>query len=295
MTTRITRYAVDGAPKVGLLDGELVHDLDLSLRDALVLAAAGCADAVARSASGTARPVDELTLLAPVPDGARVFCVGINYLEHQQESADVFAADVPEHPIVFLKDQATLAPPDADILLPAAVSKEFDWEVELGVLIGAPARAATPAQALAAVAGYTVVNDVTARDLQQRHAQWCLGKNVAGSTPVGPAVVLREGDEAPDLGLELHVNGVVKQRGRTTDLIFDVATLISVISEVTPLLPGDLIATGTPSGVGFKRTPPEHLADGDVVEASIEGIGTLRNRVVTGPREAQRVAEAVSA
>lgn len=282
MTSRIARYAVGGDVHTGLVTGSTVQDLDLTLRDALVLSAAGCADRVAGSAVGVERPLDEVTLLAPVPDEARVFCVGINYLEHQRESADVFAASVPEHPIVFLKDRSALTSPGADLHLPAAVSEQFDWEVELGILIGAPARRLAPEEAWSVVAGCTVVNDITARDLQTKHTQWCLGKNVVAGTPVGPWITLTDGVEPEEMNLELTVNGAPKQKASTAELIFDVPTILSVISAVTPLRPGDLVATGTPSGVGFKRTPPEFLADGDVVTATIDTIGVLTNRVVTG-------------
>ncbi|MCU1497182.1 MAG: 5-carboxymethyl-2-hydroxymuconate delta-isomerase [Acidimicrobiales bacterium] len=288
MIPRLARYACDGTTRVGLVDDTTARDLDLSLRDALVLAAARCGGALERAASGTVRHLGSVTLLPPVATDGRIFCVGINYLEHQRESADVFAAEVPEHPIVFLKDRSALAAPGAELPLPRSVSTAFDWEVELGVVIGAPARAISPAEAWPVVAGFTVVNDITARDLQRRHSQWCLGKNVEAATPVGPWIRLVGDHEAnaPVFELELRVNGVLKQQDTTSEMIFGLAELISSISQVTPLLPGDVIATGTPSGVGFKRTPPEHLCDGDVVEATIHGVGTLRNRVVTEPHRA---------
>lgn len=283
----LLRYLVNGLERCGITDGDTVHELDWSLRDVLVLAAAGCEHEL-QSGSSVVRSLTDVTVLPPIATGGRIFCIGINYVEHQKESADVFVADIPAHPIVFLKDGSAMTTATADLPLPAAVSTEFDWEVELGVVIGAPARAVKATDAWESVAGYTIVNDVTARDLQGLHVQWTLGKNSEAATPIGPGIVTKGaiGTE-PDLDITLRVNGELKQSARTSDLIFDIPSLIETVSAVTPLLPGDVIATGTPSGVGFKRTPPEFLRDGDVVEASIASIGTLRNRVVTSDRQHQ--------
>ncbi|TYL51725.1 fumarylacetoacetate hydrolase family protein [Nocardioides sp. BGMRC 2183] len=280
---KIARYLHDGVERTGaVLDGQ-VHEIDWSIRDLLVLASLG-RDTDLRP-TGRSVPADAVTFLPPIAPGGRVFCIGINYLEHQRESADVFVADVPTEPIVFLKDLSAITGADSVLHLPKDVSQQFDWEAELGVVIGAPARAISEEDALSVVAGYTVVNDITARDLQTKHVQWTLGKNNYAATPVGPWIVTKdEVGERPELDVELTVNGELKQSGNTRDMIFDVARLISTLSAVTPLAPGDVIATGTPSGVGFKRTPPEYLQDGDVVEASIAGIGATRNAVQTGPQ-----------
>lgn len=279
----LLRYLVNGTERCGVADGDSVRELDWSLRDTLVLAAADSGNEF--QGSSVVRSRDEITLLPPLVPGGRIICIGINYVEHQKESADVFVADIPTHPIVFLKDASAMTTSTAELHLPSSVSCQFDWEVELGVVIGAPARATKAADAWDAVAGYTVVNDITARDLQGRHVQWTLGKNSEAATPIGPGIVTKgQVGTAPDLELTSRVNGEVKQQGRTSELIFDIPSLIETVSAVTPLLPGDVIATGTPSGVGFKRTPPEFLRDGDVVEAMIESVGTLRNRVRTGER-----------
>ena len=167
-------------------------------------------------------------------------------------------------------------------MLPQSLSTEFDWEAELGVVIGAPARGVSEKEAWDVVAGYTVVNDISVRDRQVRHVQWTLGKNAPASTPVGPSIVARDtvGID-PDIELTCRVNGAVKQHAYTRDLIFTIPRLIEEISAVTPLLPGDVIVSGTPAGVGFKRTPPEFLREGDVVEVDIAGVGVLTNTIRT--------------
>jgi acylpyruvate hydrolase len=279
----IVRYVHRGREACGFLDGDTVQEVDWNLRDLLVLAALG-REKDAAAAPIRSIPRDQVMLLPPMTPGARIICIGLNYLEHQIESAAVFSREVPKDPVVFLKDASAMCGPESDLELASEVSGSLDWEVELGVVIGAPARAVGAARAWDVVAGYTVVNDISARDLQTKHLQWTLGKNVAGSTPMGPGIVPRDDiGTAPDLEIELRVNGEVKQSARTTSLIFSIPSLIESISRVMPLGPGDVIATGTPSGVGFSRTPPEFLVDGDLVEASVEGVGTLRNRVlITG-------------
>ena len=285
MPVRLARYSRNDRQRVGAVVGSTVRELDFGFRDALVLAAAGSTDVIEQALTGRVHDLTDVTLLPPVAGSLRgVICVGINYLEHQQESADVFTAEVPVKPIIFFKPSSTVASPDAELELPAEVSSEFDWEVELGVVIGAPGRHVHREDAGRLIAGYTIVNDITARDLQREHVQWFMGKSVDAATPIGPWVVTR--DElglAPDLEISLQVNGRRKQLARTSELLFDAAALIESISCVTTFQPGDVIATGTPRGVGFKSKPPEFLRDGDVVEATVEGIGTLRNRAVVRP------------
>jgi acylpyruvate hydrolase len=278
---QLVQFAHRGSTRCGYIDGDEIVGLDWSLRDALVLLAAGHTDRITDAPAGRVRRSD-VVLLPPVVPTSRIFCIGINYLDHQEESRDVFMAKVPEAPVVFLKALSTIAGPDDVLELPQSLSTEFDWEAELGVVIGAPARNVSEKEAWDAVAGYTVVNDVSVRDRQVRHVQWTLGKNAPASTPIGPGVVDRDTIGVdPDIEITLRVNGTVKQNAWTRDLIFDIPRLIAEISEVTPLLPGDIIVTGTAAGVGFKRTPPEFLRDGDVVEVEIAGVGTLSNRVRT--------------
>ena len=218
--------------------------------------------------------LDEVELLCPITAPSKIVCVGLNYRDHAAESGQ----ELPERPLLFGKFPNTLVGPGAAIRIPSCTT-EVDYEAELGVVIGAVARDVSPADALDYVSGYTCVNDVSARDLQFADGQWLRGKSLDTFCPVGPWVVTA--DEIPDpnkLGISCTVNGDVLQSATTADMVFDVPALISFISEHMTLQPGDLIATGTPPGVGFARTPPIYLRDGDEVTVEIEGIGTLTNR-----------------
>lgn len=282
---QLVQFVHQGATRCGYVEGDgddpTVVGLDWSLRDALVLLSAGQSDRITAAQTGRLKLADVL-LLPPVTSSSRVFCIGINYLDHQQESMDVFLATVPKAPVVFMKDLSAIAGPFDQLDLPKSVSVEFDWEAELGVVIGAPARNVSEEDAWDVVAGYTVVNDVSVRDRQVRHVQWTLGKNAPASTPVGPGIVDRDTVGInPDIEVTCRVNGQVKQNAFTRDLIFDIPRLIAEISQVTPLLPGDIIVSGTAAGVGFKRNPPEFLCEGDTVEVEIAGVGTISNKIRT--------------
>ncbi len=233
-----------------------------------------------------ARPLDpsEVEWLAPIPRPTKnILCLGLNYADHARESvaAKGLPLTLPTDAVVFTKNVTTVTGPYADVPAHGTVTNELDWEVELGVIIGTGGRAIPRERALEHVFGYTVINDLSARDLQFRHKQFFLGKSLDGHCPMGPVVVTA--DEIPNpqnLALQCRVNGVVKQDGHTRDMIFDIATTIEILSRGMTLEPGDIISTGTPAGVGFARQPPEFLRPGDVVECSVEGIGNLRNRVV---------------
>src|SRR5205807_7873544 len=191
-------------------------------------------------------------------------------------------AKVPEYPVIFTKAPTTVNGPYGDIVIDPAVSEQIDWEAELAVIIGKGGKNIREEDALSYVFGYTVLNDVTARDLQARHKQFFKGKSLDGSCPMGPWIVTA--DEIPDpynLALRLRVNGETKQDSRTNLMIFSINKAISVLSQGMTLEAGDILATGTPSGVGFSRTPPEFLKPGDVVEAEVENVGLIRNRVVS--------------
>jgi len=221
---------------------------------------------------------------APIPRPTKnIMCLGWNYADHVSESAQASGrkAEPPKDPVVFTKNITTVTGPYANIPAHGRVTEQLDWEVELGVIIGVGGHAIPRDRALQHVFGYTVINDVSARDLQFRHKQFFLGKSLDGSCPMGPVVVTA--DEIPDpqnLKLRSWVNGALKQDGHTRDMIFDIATIIETLSRAMTLEPGDIIATGTPSGVGFARTPPEFLKAGDVVECEVEGIGRLVNQIV---------------
>jgi len=227
--------------------------------------------------------MDDVTLLAPVPRPAKnIMCLGLNYAEHVMEasSASNREARLPEHPIVFTKNATSVTGPDATIPFDPAVTEQLDWEVELGVVIGRPGYAIEPREAMDHVLGYTVINDLSARDLQFRHKQFFLGKSFDGACPMGPWIVTADEITDPhDLALCCRVNGETKQSSRTGNMIFDIPAIISTLSRGMTLEAGDIIATGTPDGVGFARTPPQFLRPGDEVVCEIEGIGVLRNTI----------------
>lgn len=242
-------------------------------------AKAGRLDSVTMAASA-------VHLLAPLPCPAKnVFCVGRNYLEHiaEGERAQKKTIGVTEHPVFFTKPPTAVVGPGAEVPIFPHVSKNIDYEVELAVVFGKAGRNIRPEQAMDHIFGYTIVNDVTARDVQRRHGgQYFKGKGLDGSCPMGPVIVTADaiGDPAR-LGIRISVNGEVRQDGNTADMIFDIPTLIASLSEGMTLEPGDVLATGTPSGVGYAMDPPVFLKDGDVVVCDIDGIGKLENRMTT--------------
>lgn len=275
---KIVKFAHHGAVHTGIVDGDTVRVVAETL-DELV---AGFTP----TPTDLTIPLDSVELLAPLTSDCRgILCVGINYVEHQRESADTFSATIPEHPVVFFKTPSAVAAPHAPLLLDDRLSEEFDWEVELGVVIGVGGANIPRERAGEHVFGYTVINDVTARDVQRRHQQWHLGKNVDASTPVGPWIVtVDEIGYPPRVDVTLELDGEVMQSAHTDDMIFDVADQIATVSRYLALRPGDVFATGTPSGVGFARTPARFLRDGDVLRTAISGVGELRNDVITKVR-----------
>ena len=290
---RFATLDVNRHDRLGIVDG---NDMLLPAGDGwpdslLALIEAG-PEALARLAAalptlrqGAPRvPLAQAVLRAPIPRPRKnIICLGLNYRDHAEESARAkgLPVTIPEHPVVFTKNVTSVNDPNGVIPAQPGVTAELDWEVELGVVIGTGGRGIAHEHALKHVFGYTVINDISARDLQFRHKQFFLGKSLDGACPMGPVIVTR--DEIPNpqnLALRCRVNGELKQDSNTSYMLFDVATLISVLSQGMRLEPGDVIATGTPAGVGFARTPPEYLKSGDTVECEIEQIGRLRNRVV---------------
>ncbi len=263
--TRAARVEKDELVLLPAADvGELLRQDDWSA----LAAAAPSAERV--SAAGA-----ELGLLFPTPN--KIICVGLNYLSHIRE----MGRDVPKHPTLFAKYSGALIAPQATIAVPQ-VSDQLDWEAELAVVIGRPARCVPAGKALEYVAGYTVCNDVTVRDYQHRTREFLSGKTFEATTPVGPVLVTP--DELPEGGLGLAitctVDGEEMQASNTKDLLFTPADLIAYISEIITLLPGDIIMTGTPGGVGAGRDPKVWLRSGQVMTTEIEGIGALRNQII---------------
>jgi acylpyruvate hydrolase len=248
-----------------------------------VLSAAPAADAAtfttaasAHVTSAAARlPLSQVTLSAPVPVPGKILCIGRNYADHAAEGN----APVPTSPVVFAKYSNVVIGPGEAIVLPR-ISQQVDYEGELAVVIGRRTRHVTEAEALQYVAGYTVFNDVSARDLQFLTSQWTLGKSPDTFGPMGPALVTA--DEIPDpqtLSVQTSIGGEMLQNGNTRDMIFPIAYLVSYLSHILTLEPGDVIATGTPSGVGHYRKPPRFLTPGEVVRIEVERVGVLDNPV----------------
>lgn len=292
---RFCTYQVGGEPRVGIVAENGVVDLRALARrrrlpsvpdDMLELIAEVPTlelRALARearkwvSAGGEAVPVARARLLAPIPRPRKnIVCMGRNYAEHAEESGNA----PPEVPVFFTKPPTAVVGPEAPVTR-HAITEQLDYEVELVAVIGRRARNVAPANALEFVFGYTVMNDVTARDLQRRHQQWFKGKSLDTFAPLGPWIVHRSAISDPQqLRLSMRINGEVRQDSTTASMVFTVAQLISVLSMGMTLEPGDLLATGTPAGVAMGMNPPKWLQPGDVMEAEVEGIGVLRNRVV---------------
>ncbi|PLR81971.1 hypothetical protein CVD25_05670 [Bacillus canaveralius] len=224
-------------------------------------------------------PIDQVKLLAPIPRPAKnIFCVGKNYAEHAIEMGS--KEDIPEHIMVFTKAPTTVIGHEDVILNHAHVTNELDYEGELAVIIGKKGKEIRKEEALDYVFGYTVLNDVTARDLQTRHKQFFIGKSLDGSCPVGPWIVHASALPNPNhLFIQTKVNGELRQNSNTENFIFPVEEIISVLSQGMTLEPGDIIATGTPAGVGKGFRPPRFLQPGDLIEIEVEGIGKLVNKV----------------
>jgi 2-keto-4-pentenoate hydratase/2-oxohepta-3-ene-1,7-dioic acid hydratase in catechol pathway len=285
---RLITFRTGGESRVGVLragDHETVVELpEPDLRSLIEAGEEGLAAAHAAMSSSRApvHRLSELDLLPPLPEPpGNVIAIGRNYQKHAQETAA--EGSDPSPPTVFTKAITSLTEPFADIAIDPSISDQIDWEVELAVIIGRRGTNIKRANARGFVFGYMVLNDISARDIQMGWGgQYFKGKSLDRSCPTGPWIVTA--DEVPEpqsLHLSLRVNGIVKQDGNTRDMIYPVDALIEWLSKGMTLLPGAIIATGTPDGVGFARTPPEFLKPGDVMETEVGGIGTLRNRIVS--------------
>ncbi|MFY7739327.1 MAG: fumarylacetoacetate hydrolase family protein [Flavobacterium sp.] len=226
--------------------------------------------------------MDEVTFLAPIPKPRKnIIGIGLNYTEHVAESARTLdtTGKLPQKPIIFSKPPTTVTATNTEIIKNTKLTEQLDWEVELAVVIGKKGKYVPKADAMDYVFGYTVINDISARDCR-REGQWIVSKGQDTFAPMGPILVTKDEIENPhNLNLSLKVNGIEKQNSNTKFLLFNINDLIEDLSIVFTLEPGDIIATGTPSGVGAGRNPQEWLYDGDVVEATVEGIGTIVNTV----------------
>lgn len=293
---KLVTYEAGNGPRAGLVvDGQVIDiagqtELPVSLLEIIRQGDQALSILHQLQAQGGAagQPLAGVTLLAPIPRPAKnVFCLGLNYQAHIDEGRGQRGPGItetpgrPEWPTYFTKAPTCVIGPDASIPLHPNVTERMDWEVELGLIIGRVGINISEERAYDHIFGYTVLNDVSAREVQRRHGQqWFKGKSLDGTCPMGPWIVTRdELGRADTLHLECRVNGEVKQSSDTSKLIFTIPEIIAGLSAGITLEPGDVIATGTPEGVGFARNPPEFLKAGDVVECEIEGIGVLRNPV----------------
>lgn len=278
---KLVTYQIAGRQGVGALKDDAVIDLTAaglpaSMRELI----AGGTALLAKAAliESPLLPLQGLRLLAPVPDPQKVVAIGLNYMDHCREQN----VAVPAQPVVFAKFPSAIIGPETAIAYDPALTRQVDWEAELGVIIGKRARRVSRADALSYVFGYTPLNDVSARDLQFGDRQWVRGKSLDTFCPFGPSITTA--DEIPDpqkLHIYSRVNGVTMQDSSTSEMIFPVDELIAFLSNAFTLEPGDVIATGTPNGVGVFHTPKIFLQNGDRVEIEIEKLGVLRNPVVT--------------
>jgi 2,4-diketo-3-deoxy-L-fuconate hydrolase len=275
---KLIRFGDPGNERPGLLQADGVVDLGLYFKDIPDIGRTFFEDDWIQRVSRLKASGRELIerLGPPIPHPSKIICLGKNYVEHAREGG----FDVPEAPLLFCKSPNAVNGPFDPVIMPRS-SARIDWEVELAVVIGREGKRISKADAMDYVAGYTVLNDVSARQAQFAQSQWFRGKSFDGFAPLGPALVTPdEVGDVQNLRLTATVNGQPMQAGSTGDMMFDVAALIENISEDITLVPGDIISTGTPAGVGIFRDPPVLLADGDVVECWVERIGTIRNRFV---------------
>ena len=278
---RFVRFTAEGSSRFGVVEGTEVRAFPARISTLGAYLELPLAERAAL-ATEPAGPLENIQLTAPVNPRKNVFCVGRNYLGHAEEIARArgTALTLPKVPTFFTKAPTAIAAPGATLHLSSAVSQGYDWEAELAAVIGTRCRDVPESDALGVVFGYTCLNDVTARDLQRDHGQWFKGKSLDDTCPVGPWIV--SADEIGDpqtLDIGLRLDGVTKQSSNTSQMIFNVAQIIASLSRGMTLDPGDVIATGTPDGVGFARTPPEFLYDGAKMEVEIAKIGVLRNTV----------------
>jgi 2-keto-4-pentenoate hydratase/2-oxohepta-3-ene-1,7-dioic acid hydratase in catechol pathway len=284
---KLVTYRHPSHSGIGVLDGDVVVPLSAEFPGAMVEFVALGAEGLARAADlrGPRILLDEVQLLAPIRPRNNIMCVGKNYYEHAQEFADSgFDASqkqvVPDEPVIFTKALSSIVDPGTPVVVSTDATGTSDYEGELAVVIGPGGHQISEADAWDHVYGYTIVNDVTIRDLQKRHVQFFIGKSAHTYCPMGPYLVTAdEISDVTSLRLQTRINGELRQDTTIKELIFDIPRLIAAISTAVMLEPGDVIATGTPVGVGLGFTPPRFLAPGDVMDVSIDGLGTLSNPV----------------
>ena len=284
---RLVTYRDETGTHVGAMRNDGIVALDAVAPDMLTLIDGGAAaldQARTVAAEGAAMALSSVTLLAPIPRPRQnVICLGMNYVAHAYESERARGREpkLPEHPVFFTKAVTTIAAPEEDVPLDPNVTGQLDYEVELAFVIGNGGKNIAKDAALSHIFGYTIINDISARDLQNQHLQFFKGKSLDKTCPMGPYILTADEVADPNaLGLRLRLNGETRQDSTVADLIFDIPTIIATYSLGTTIEAGTVFSTGTPSGVGMGRTPPSYMQAGDVMEAEIDGLGVLRNRIV---------------
>ena len=283
---KIARFVKDGVLRVGVVDmaTSLVHPFDPTFDDVIDLIRISAAGVRFEAPQAGSFGLDEVRLVAPIIPERNVFCVGKNYHAHAKEfsrsgfeAGAVKGQEIDEYPAIFSKPVSSIVGPGDTVELHPEATNSVDYEAELAVVIGKPGRNISVADAMDHVWGYTIVNDVTARDRQRNHKQWFAGKSLDTFCPMGPWIVTADEVDVGNIDIECRVNGELRQKANTSDLIFDIPAIIAALSGGMTLQAGDVIATGTPAGVGIGFTPPKFLTSGDRVEITASGIGTLEN------------------
>jgi acylpyruvate hydrolase len=275
LPSRADRGCTCGGDPATLISPRATGDARLASLQYVLGAGLAAMDAIRPLQDLDGREVYEPEFAPAVPAPPRILCLGLNYGEHALEGG----REIPTWPDAFVRGADSVLPPYADLVKPA-LTERFDYEAELGVVIGAGGRYITADKALDAIAGFVGVNDASARDWQRAGTQWTAGKNFEGTMPIGPEVVTPDEVDVTDLAISSRLNGEVMQSARTSQMLVDVPSAVEFFSSFTRLAPGDVIATGTPGGVGFARTPPVWMHPGDVIEVTVEGVGTIRNHLV---------------
>lgn len=283
---KIARFSFNGNTHLGIVntENETVHPVDSLFGEMVDLIRLTISGFTYQGQGEAGIPLSDVKLLAPIVPNRNIFCVGKNYYEHAKEFAGsgfeagaVKGQEIDSHPAIFSKPPSTVIGPGAVVEMHPEATDAVDYEAELAVIIGRPGRNIRRSDAMQHVFGYTIINDVTARDRQRNHKQWLAGKGLDTFCPMGPWIVTADEIDGTNLDIECTVNGELRQKANTASLIFKIPELLESISAGLTLQPGDVIATGTPAGVGIGFTPPRFLKSGDRVDITVEGIGSISN------------------
>lgn len=277
---RLVRYEVNGESKVGVLKDTTITEIESDFGRSEVPDLVSAVRDEDRETTNVETGLEETRLLAPIPRPGKIICLGLNYRDHAEEGGN----EIPDRPLLFSKATSAVVGPDDDVEFPYDV-EQLDYEAELAIIVGREGRRIPRDEASNHIAGYTIFNDISARDVQYAFSQYFRGKSYDTFAPMGPALVTTDDVTTSDLAIRTFVNGDLRQDSSTANMIFPVDEVLESVSKTMTLYPGDVIATGTPPGVGVHRDPPRLLSEGDKVTVEIDGLGSLTNTVVAEPRE----------